>query len=312
MSGRGVSDAVHSARRPHRSPRSIAGARAGWLLSAPAILFVGAFVVFPLCFAVYISLTNWPLIGSYHFIGIRNYIYLFQDSTFGQTVLFTLEYTAIVTVPILLVGYGLALLVRANRPGAVIFRTIFFLPYVVGLPTESYMLLLELQPDSGAINFLLSRLGIASQSTAWLIHSNLALIAVSVLVVWFASGLTMVLLMAGMQGIPRELYESTQIDGASWWDQEWNVTIPLLRGTIALSLIISIIGSFLAFTQFYILTQGGPGTSTDTVVMWIYQVGFVQLHLGEATAMSIVLMIVVGLISMVQFISLRAGQEQGT
>lgn len=172
------------------------------------------------------------------------------------------------------------------------------------------MLILELQPNSGAINFLLSKLHLASESTAWLVNTNLALLAVSILVVWFATGLTMVLIMAGMQGIPRELYESAEIDGANWWGQEAHVTLPLLRGPIALSLIISVIGSFLAFTQFYILTQGGPGTSTDTVVMWIYQVGFVQFHLGEATAMSIVLMVVVGLISLAQFIGLGAGQEE--
>lgn len=304
-------DAAPNARHPHRSPRALAGARAGLLLSTPAIVFVTVFVLFPLGFAVYISVTNWPLIGSYHFIGLRNYVFLFHDTTYGQTVLFTLKYTAIVTLPILLVGYGLALLVRSNRPGAIVFRTVFFLPYVVGLATESYMLILELQPDSGGVNFLLSRLHIASASTAWLVDANLALVAISVLVVWFASGLTMVLLMAGMQGVPRELYESAEIDGASWWDKEMRITLPLLRGTIALSLIISVIGSFLAFTQFYILTQGGPGTSTDTVVMWIYQVGFVQLHLGLATAMSIVLMIVVGLISIGQFTFLRAGQEVG-
>ena len=213
------------------------------------------------------------------------------------------------TLPIPVVGCGLAVLLRSNRPCAIIFRTIFVLPYVVGLATESCMLVLELQPDSGGVNFLLSKLHIAQESTAWLINANLALVAVSVLVVWFASGLTMVLLMAGMQGVSDELYESAEIDGASWWTREVSITIPLLRGTIALSLIISVIGSFLAFTQFYILTQGGPGTSTDTVVMWIYQVGFVQLHLGEATAMSIVLMIVVGLISVGQFTLLRVGQE---
>lgn len=303
-----VGGAGHTDRR--RPPQLRAGARAGWYLSAPALLFVAVFVVFPLGFAVYISLTNWPLVGPFHFIGLANYVQLSQDATYGQTVLFTLKYTAIVTLPIFLVGYGLALLVRSNRPAAIVFRTIFFLPYVVGLATESYMLVLELQPGSGAVNYLLSRIGIVKETTAWLVNANLALTAIAVLVVWFASGLTMMLLMAGMQGVPKELYESAAMDGASWWDREFHVTLPLLRGTIALSLIISVIGSFLAFTQFYILTQGGPGTSTDTVVMWIYQVGFVQLQLGEATAMSIVLMVVVGLISVVQFVFLRAGRGE--
>ena len=136
-------------------------------------------------------------------------------------------------------------------------------------------------------------------------HTNLALVAVCVLVVWFASGLTMVLLMAGMQGISPDLLEAASIDGASWLEQEIHVRMPLLRRTIALSLIISVVGSFLAFNQFYILTQGGPGTSTDTVVMWIYQVAFVQLHLGRATAMSLALVVLVAIISFIQFYALR-------
>ncbi len=274
-------------------------------LVSPAFLFVAAFVLFPLGFAVYISLTNWPLIGPYHFVGVENYASIPKDSVFLHSVLFTLLYTGIVTVPIFLVGYGLAALVRANRFGSTFFRTAFFLPFVVGLATESFMMLLELQPNSGAVNFVLQKVGLTDGTTAWLVRTNLAVAAVCVLVVWYASGLTMVLLMAGMQGIPREVYESAEVDGASWWDKELRITLPLLRRTIALSLILSIIGSFLAFNQFFILTQGGPGVSTTTVVMWIYQKAFVQLHVGAATALSIVLVIVVGVISAVQFFLLR-------
>lgn len=277
----------------------------GVALTAPAFLLVLTFVVVPLGFAVYISLTDWPLVGQPHFVGLRNYRNLAINSGFLHSVLFTVKYTAIVTVPILAVGYGLAVLVRTNRRGAVFFRTLFFLPYVVGLVAESFMLLLELQPGSGAVDAVLSRFGIVAPDTAWLVQSGLALTAISVLVVWYASGLTMLLLTAGMQGIPRELYESAAVDGAGWWRRELRVTLPLLRRPIALSLIISVIGSFLAFTQFYVLTHGGPGSSTDTVVMWIYQTGFVRLRLGAATAMSLVLMVVVGLISAAQFLLLR-------
>jgi multiple sugar transport system permease protein len=251
------------------------------------------------------SVTNWPLIGSYHFTGASNYAALGQDPGFVHSVLFTLLYTGIVTIPILVVGYGLAVLVRSNRRGSVFLRTAFFLPYVVGLATLSYITLLELQPNSGAVNFVLAKLHLTNGSTAWLVNTNLALAATCVLVIWFASGLTMVLLIGGMQSISDDLYESADVLGASWWEKERYITLPLLRPTIALSLIISIIGSFLAFNQFFILTQGGPGTSTFTVVMWIYQTAFVQLHVGAAAAMSVVLVAVVGLISAVQFLLLR-------
>jgi multiple sugar transport system permease protein len=277
----------------------------GLALVSPAFLLVAAFVLFPVGFAVYISFTNWPLIGPYHSVGVDNYVNIAKDSVFLQSVVFTLIYTAIVTVPIFVVGYGLAVLVRSNRRGAAFFRTAFFLPYVVGLATESFMLLLELQPNSGAINFVLHKLGLSDGTTAWLVRTNFAIAAVCVLVVWYASGLTMMLLMAGMQGIPRDVYESAEVDGASWWARELRITVPLLRRTIALSLILSVIGSFLAFNQFYILTQGGPGVSTTTVVQWIYQKAFVQLHVGAATALSLVLVVVVGLISAAQFFLLR-------
>ncbi len=282
----------------------------GLALVSPAFLFVVAFVLFPLGFAVFISFTNWPLIGPYHFVGAENYSNIPKDTVFLHSVLFTLMYTGIVTVPIFLVGYGLAVLVRSNRRGATWFRTAFFLPFVVGLATESFMLLLELQPNSGAVNFLLHKVGLTDGSTPWLVRTNFAVTAVCVLVVWYASGLTMMLLMAGMQGIPHDIYESAEVDGASWWARELRITVPLLRRTIALSLILSVIGSFLAFNQFYILTQGGPGVSTTTVVQWIYQKAFVQLHVGAATALSLALVIVVGLISAAQFFLLRDDDDR--
>jgi multiple sugar transport system permease protein len=280
-------------------------ARTGAALVAPALLFVGVFVLVPLVFAIYISLTNWPLIGDYHFIGLDNYAAIGRDAAFWQAVLYTLLYTAIVTVPILVIGYLMAVLVRANRRGSTLLRTIFFLPYVIGLSTLSFITVLEAQPDSGGINVLLKSLGITDGTTAWLVDAPLATGLIAVLVIWGVSGLTMMLLLSGMQGIPRELYESSEMDGASWWDRERRITIPMLRRTIAMSLILSVIGSFLAFTQFFILTQGGPGSSTTPIILAIYQRAFVQLQVGSATALSIVLIIVVGLISAAQFWLLR-------
>jgi multiple sugar transport system permease protein len=280
-------------------------AHTAWMLVSPALLFIGVFVLAPLVFALYISLTNWPLIGSYRFIGLGNYAAIAKDAAFLQSVLYTLLYTGLVTLPILVVGYLMAVVVRARRRGSTLLRTIFFLPYVIGLSVLSFITVLEAQPDSGAINVLLSALGITDGSTAWLVDRGLATGLIVVLVVWGVSGLTMVLLLSGMQAIPRETYESAQVDGANWWEQEWHITIPMLQRTIAMSLILSVIGSFLAFTQFFILTQGGPGRETTPIVMYIYQRAFVQLQVGAATALSLVLVVVVGLISAGQLWLLR-------
>jgi multiple sugar transport system permease protein len=280
-------------------------ARTAWALISPALLFVGVFVVVPLVFAIYISLTNWPLIGSYRFIGFGNYTAILRDPAFAHSVLYTLLYTGIVTLPILVFGYLMAVVVRARRRGSTLLRTIFFLPYVIGLSVLSFITVLEAQPESGAINVLLRALRITDGSTAWLVDATTATGLICALVIWGVSGLTMVLLLAGMNAIPKDVYESAALDGATWWEQEWHITIPMLRRTIAMSLILSVIGSFLAFAQFFILTQGGPGRATTPIIMYIYQRAFVQLQVGAATALSIVLVIVVGLISAAQFWLLR-------
>ena len=292
-----------------RTAQSRRNTRTGLALVSPALIFVSVFALFPLGFGIYISLTDWPLIGPIHFIGLSNYQNLIHNSVFLQSIVFTLKYTGIVTIPIFVIGYALAAFVRSNRPGATLFRTIIFLPYIVGLVAESYMAVVELQPTSGTANFVLSKLGIVSDSTAWLVHTGLALTAVSILVIWFAAGLTMMLPMAGMQSIPHEIYESARVDGASWWSIELRLTLPLLRRSIALSLIVSVVGSFLAFNQFFIMTDGGPGTSTVPVVMSIFDTAFAQMDVGLASAMSVVLVLVVGLITFVQFRYLQGDSD---
>src|SRR6266704_98218 len=300
-------------RTAQRDPGQRAAARrttrTGLLLVSPALAFVAVFALFPLGFGVYISLTNWPLIGSYHFVGLANYTALLHNSVYLQSILFTLKYTAIVTIPIFVVGYALAVFVRSNRPGSTVFRTMIFLPYIVGLVTLSFMAVVELQPESGTANFVLAKLGIVKATTAWLVHTGLALTAISILVIWFASGFTMMLLMAGMQASPQEIYESARVDGASWWRAERSRTVPLLRRSIALSLIVSVVYSFLAFNQVFIMTDVGPGTSTVSVVMAIYDTAFADMNVGLASAMSVVLVIVVGLITFVQFRFLQGDSD---
>jgi multiple sugar transport system permease protein len=291
--------------RPRRKRSLTHPARTGVLLVLPAIVLIALFAVVPLVLAVFISLTNWPLIGEYRFVGLENYKVILQDPGMWKAIRYTLLYTVIVTVPILVLGYALAILVRRKRRGSTLLRTIFFIPYVVGLTTLSYMLVLEAQPDSGAINRLLKALHLTDGSTAWLVDGPLATLLICLLVVWSAPGLTMILLMSAMQGIPTETYEAAELDGASWWQREWRVTIPIIRPTIGITLIISVIASLLAFEQFYILTKGGPGTDTMPMVGYVYNRAFVELQLGSATAMSFFLVIVVAVVTAAQFLLLR-------
>jgi multiple sugar transport system permease protein len=301
----GAVDTAADGRKPKQRASLTHPPRTGLILVAPALLFVLVFVVAPLLIAIYISFTNWPLIGSYHFVGFLNYLNLFQDPAFVQSILFTLLYAAIVTLPILCLGYFLAVLVRAKRRGATLLRTIFFLPYVVGLTTLSFMLVLEAQPSSGLVNVLLKLLRITDGMTAFLVNGPLATGLICVFVVWAVSGLTMVLIMSAMQSIPEEIYEAATLEGATWWQRERLITIPMIKNTITLSVILSVTGSLLAFTQFYILTQGGPGTETQTIVGYIYNRGFVQLQLGAATAEAFALIVVIAVVTAFQFWALR-------
>lgn len=272
-------------------------ARTGMAFVLPAFLVVACFFLVPLGFAVYVSLTNWQLIGAYHFVGASNYAALVHDSVFLHSILFTFEYTAMVTPLVMLLSYGLAVLVRRRIKGIGFFRTVYFLPTVIGFTAISYMAVLDFQPNFGGVDWVLSELHIANIGSTWLVNPTAALIAIVILVVWANSGLTMLILMSGMQAIPDELYQAADVDGAGRWDKELRLTIPLLRRSFALCMVISIIGSLVSFNQFYILTSGGPGTSTATVVLWVYQVAFAQFHLGYATAMSLVLLVIIALVT---------------
>lgn len=297
--------AIRSTGGRHTSALARRRARTGFLLTIPALVLVTGVVIVPIGFALWISLNNWPLFGDINFTGVGNYVRIFSDPVFVQTIGFTLLYTLVVTPPILVFGYLLAAFVRTNRPGTRIFRTLFFLPTVVGLTTLSFLYYVELRQGSGLVDAILGGLHLTDGQTIWQINWVTALVAVSALVVWFAVGTTMMLLLGGMQSIPTEIYEAALIDGANAWQRETRITLPLIRRNIAMALVLSVIGSFLAFQQFLIITNGGPGTQTTTIVMWVYHKAFVDQQIGTATAMGVVVMVVVAVLTAIQLFLLR-------
>jgi multiple sugar transport system permease protein len=284
-------------------------ARTGFILTIPALVLVIGVVIVPIGFALWISVNNWPLFGDITFNGIDNYVRIFSDPIFLQAIGFTLLYTVVVTPPILIFGYLLAAFVRTNRRGTRIFRTLFFLPTVVGLTTLSFLFYVEIRPGFGLVNVLLHAFNITDGQTAWQLNWVGGLVAVSALVVWFAVGTTMMLLLGGMQSISPEIYEAAVIDGANAWQRETRITLPLIRRNIAMALVLSVIGSFLAFQQFVIITNGGPGTSTETVVMWVYHKAFIDQQIGTATAMGVAVMVVIALLTSIQLFLLRERKE---
>ena len=290
-------------RVPRRSRPMLRRQVIGMFFVLPSVIFILLFFFIPLALTAWMSLNNWPLLGSPHFIGLGNYQRIMTDNLFLGSLAFTTKYTIIITPIVFLVAFGLALLVRQNFTGVGLFRTAYFLPVIIGVSTASYIWIWLLNNQVGIFDGILVHFGQAP--IVWLSSSTGALFAVIFMIVWKTSGFTMVLLMMGLQSIPNEIYEAAKMDGANRWAQLWNVTLPLMRRSFALALVLSVIGSYLAFDQFYIMTQGGPQNSTITIVFWIFTNSFTYFKLGYGAAMSIILLIILLIISAIQLYLLR-------
>lgn len=292
------------------SPRNRRRQLAGFLFVLPCVIFVCCFFLIPLALTFWMSLNNWTIFGETHFIGLENYTNLTQDHIFLSSFGFTTKYTLIVCPLICVLGFLLALLVQQARRGVGIFRTVFFLPVVIGLGSASYLWVWLYNDQSGAINALLLKLGLIHSPLLWFNTANMGLLAVVIMIVWKTSGFAMLLFLIGIQAIPADLYEAAQVDGANYWMRLTRITIPLLRRTLALTLILVVTGSYLAFDQFYIMTHGGPENQTVTIVQRIYQVAFIYFKLGYSASQAIVLLFVLLVISMVQLFILRGSPDE--
>ena len=294
---------------PRVRQRALRRQGVGFLFVLPSVLFVVVFFLVPLAMTGWMSLNDWPLLGSPHFIGLGNYQTLGSDSTFWNSLAFTVKYTVVVTPIIFITAFVLALLVRQPVRGVGLFRTAYFLPVVIGLGTASLLWVWLFNDQVGVFSGVLQGLGIIQDPIEFLADSTIALLAIVAMVTWKTAGFTMLLLVVGMQSIPDEYMEAARVDGAGRWARLRYITIPLLRRTFALALVLSVIGSFLAFDQFYILTHGGPQNQTITVVYWIYNNAFTYFKLGYGAALSIVLLVILVLISVVQLYLLRDTTE---
>lgn len=287
--------------------------RSGWrglVYIAPAMALVLLFFVMPVIFTGWMSLHNWPLMGGTRWIGFKNYVRMFHDARFMSALQFTAYYTVIVTIAIFAVAFPLAIFVEKQRRFVSTYRTIIFLPVVVGLATASLLWVWLANVDSGFIGPALKALGLVNKSPNLLATFDSAFLTIIIMVVWKIAGFTMIILLTGLQAIPAELTEAARIDGAGRWQRFRHLTLPLMRKTIALALIISVTGSILAFDQFYIMTSGGPQNRMISVVYYIFNQSFVSFNLGYGAALSIALLAILVAISIVQLWLLRVGEER--
>ena len=277
-----------------------------------AYLFIGlpivlllVFMVIPVCMSFYYSFTNYDVVSRADFVGISNYKKIFQDRYFFIALKNTFVYT-ITSVPLgIISSLGAALLLNMKKSGTTLFRTFFYLPVLCSAVATANIWAWLLNPQSGLINNFLRFLGI--NGPAWLYDARWAMLAVIIMSVWMSFGSNMIIFLAGLQGVPENLYEASRVEGANRWQIFYYVTWPMISKTTFLVSTTLIINCFQVFDQAYMLTKGGPGNATMTLVYYIYNNGFGSLKMGYATALSVVLFIIIFTLSYIN----KRGSERG-
>lgn len=291
-------------RLARRFRRTIPRRWAGVAFVLPAAAYVGLFSLLPVVYGLYLSFTRYsPLRRTGpQFVGLTNYANLVGDPEFHSALWITVRYTVQVLVPLVIIALGLALL--ANRPfkGVGLFRSALYVPAIVSLTAVS-MIWLWLYSQHGLINEILSALGLPSQR--WLSEPDSALNAVSLMRVWKALGSNMVLILAGLQVIPKELYEAASVDGANARSQFRHVTLPGLRPVLIFVVTMDIVFLSQSFGELFVMTQGGPLGRTTTVNYLIYKQAFEYNQLGSAAAMAFVLFALIAGFSLISVHALR-------
>jgi multiple sugar transport system permease protein len=264
------------------------------------------FFIVPLIWTAYISLYRWPLYGGDHtFLGLGNYLAAISDPVFHDDLRFTALFTVVMTVAGIAISFGLASLVRRPRPGSGLLRTAYFLPVTVGMAAAGYLWFSMYNVQVGVIDEALRRLHLIARPVDWLATPQLAFAAVVVMTLWKTVGFGMVIFLMGMNAIPAELYEAFRVDGATRWHTLRSLTVPLMRRSLGMVGVLSVVGSALSFDQFYTMTKGGPGGSMYTAVYAIYANAFTYQKLGYGSALAVILLVILLLISVLQLRLLR-------
>ena len=285
------------------------GALTPYLFLLPGLLLFGVFRLYPLLDGLRLSFTNARLGRTqYAWVGLANYERLLDDTRFHASLWNTAFYTLASTLPILAIPLVLAVLLHRGVGLTTFLRSAFFFPFTLSVVTVGLTWLWLLDPVVGPFNYYLRALGLPARS--WLADPATAMWAIILTTVWWVAGYYLVIYLAGLQDIPRELYEAAALDGAGGWTAFWAITLPLLRPVLLFVFVTHIIGSFQIFGQVFILTQGGPGDATRTVVQHLYETAFQNFfHFGAATAMAWVLFAVIVGFSLLQFRLLRGHTE---
>jgi multiple sugar transport system permease protein len=281
--------------RGGRARRFLRENLAGWLWTSPWLLGFLLWTLGPMVWSAYLAFTHYNISQPAEWIGLDNFVHALsgQDSLFWPSLLRTITW-AVIMVPLSLAGSLLAaLLLNQHLKGTSAFRTLFFLPSLTPAVAAAILWRWLYQPDFGPINYLLRRLGVA-QPPLWFSDQHLAMPSLMVMVLWGAvGGGTMIIFLAGLQGVPQELHEAAAIDGAGTVSRFRNVTLPMITPTLFFNLVIGIIAALRTFTTAFVATNGGPNYATWFYILHLYQTAFQNFDFGYASALAWIFFVVV-------------------
>lgn len=276
--------------------------RWGVLLALPALLGFVLFTVGPMLASFGFSLTDWTIGAAPKYLGLGNYAQLARDPLFYKSLANTLYY-ALGSVPLLLVvAFAAALLLNRQIRGRALFRTIYYLPVLVPSIANALLWLWMFNPDNGLLNGALRAAGLPGAQ--WIYDERTAIPSLILMSVW-GFGNAAVIFLAGLQGVPRQLYEAVEVDGGGALSKLRHVTLPMMTPTIFFNLVIGLIGAFQAFDQAYIMTQGGPSNATLFYVFYLYRTAFSESRMGYASALAWLLFLVILVATLLVFRSAR-------
>lgn len=266
------------------------------LMLLPAAFFYLLFFIYPTLYSFYLSFHDWNLMNDkIVFEGLANYLEIFSDPVFIQSVVNTLVYVVFTTVPLIIFSLLLAVLIENCGPAKGIFRTLIYVPVIISMSVAGMMWQFVLNPSIGIVNQTLSLFGI--QSINWLNDVRTALGVIIAVGIWRGLGTNVVLFIAGLKGVSKEQIEAAKVDGASAWQVFWNITLPSISHVTTFVLITTVISCFQVFTTIQVMTMGGPNNSTNMLVFQVWQEAFQFFDMGRATSISTLLFIILLLLS---------------
>lgn len=271
-----------------------------YLYTTPAIVILSLFFIYPIFYMTYLSFTSWDLISpAKTFVGFENYIELFRSHDFLQVLWNTILFTALTVSLSLFVSLLLALWLNRKGKRYSFLQGAIFSPHIISLVSVSLLWMWMMDPQYGLLNELLSIIG--SPPLKWLANTKSALYSLVLVSIWKIVGYNTLVFIAGLQSIPKDIYEAASLDQTPWWRKLTRITIPMLSPTIFFLLIINTTHSFQVFDTVQIMTQGGPANSTNMLVFYIYQNGFDFFKIGYASAAGVVLLLLVGIVTVFHF-----------